>query len=230
MEVCSWTNKDGQNAHPGFELIMAATRLSRSSVHRALESLVSDGYLIRTHTSRGRGDAHVFSLGNPATAKGAHGTDSRFEVSGNVRRTEKVSDRTPIPDERVSGGTVKGVSTDTPSGSTYQAPISKSWHHSDTEASASSSDDDPRNWDDLREDYDACEEWLEGQVDGPDGVLTAQEYSTALEMFERDMHPKAIANTLSAARRHNGPIVIDDPDRNLGVEALKSTLDRLVKP
>jgi DNA-binding transcriptional MocR family regulator len=74
--LATYVNGDGSNAHPGIEVLMKATGLSRSSVLRSLSALESEGFIVAVSRGGGkgtaRGNATIYALSVPVDNSGRH--------------------------------------------------------------------------------------------------------------------------------------------------------------
>lgn len=64
LAVFVYTDRDGEHAYPGWERLVADTRLDMRTVKAAVRRLVDRGYLMQTREGGGRGRANEYALGD----------------------------------------------------------------------------------------------------------------------------------------------------------------------
>lgn len=126
--VASYSNSEGENAHPGVTLLMRDTGLSERTVRRHLTDLVTLGWIACTakgHSGRGRNFADVYALRIPDLTTG--------------HLADRWSDPTTGHDGPTTGhgDPTTGHLGDRPSGSLHQVLNIKADSDDDSSASAS---------------------------------------------------------------------------------------------
>jgi hypothetical protein len=92
-------------AYPSISYLVDKTRKSESSVRRAINQLVAEGWLVRTHTGNGRGNRTHYQLVKKVSV------GHPLQIGKGVSVTDKGCQR---ENERVSQGPKKGVSQTIP--------------------------------------------------------------------------------------------------------------------
>lgn len=218
VAMFSYTDKKGGGAHPGWARLQQDTLLDLRTIKRAVRDLVELGYLIQTAeggNQYGKGRANEYALGD--LTKIREGGHLMHPLTKSLARALTPGNRRPSDRElavekdrqlaalqaaigaegvhpvqpRGTSGALEGVHGMTPHQITTSDP-------SIIPPPAASGPDTAIDdlWKTLRGDFAALEGWLLKSL----GALTAEESSTALGMWEKNEHPKAIANTIKAGR------------------------------
>jgi len=73
LALASYANDEGRNVRPGLARLVDETTLSRATIKRRIDDLITAGFLRRVHEGDGRGNASVYTLTVPPSVRALRG-------------------------------------------------------------------------------------------------------------------------------------------------------------
>lgn len=183
--LSTYTDKQGNQAFPGATRLAADCGMQARSIKRVMHRLEAKGYIAertRGGNEYGHRRASVWDLVRNRPDGGVIHKGDRGDMKGD-----------PGSHKGDPGVPNKGDSPVTPSGNDYHGIASSPEDHS-APIVAGSPTASRSNWDELRDDFDKLEVYLEEQC----GPLDSHAFNLALQMWERESHPLAIHNAVLA--------------------------------